>query len=360
MRIAVVSVNGTPLSPTTPAKARKLIQSGGAQARRNKLGIFYLQLTTPTRENIPHETVAGIDPGKLYSGVGVQTPQATLWMGHLVLPFPYVKRRMTSRWHSRQFRRYRKTPQRSMRFRHRTGHQIPPSIRANRDLEWRVIQELAKIYPVTQVVYEVVKARGTKSFSPVMVGQYWQMDRLASCFLLEPRYGWETAQLRFALGLGKTPKKSAPVPASHAVDGVALAASHFLHYVPFTEHNGDHGRRWEGPCQITPAPFAIIQRPQLLRRALHDQNPVRGGARERFGGTTTPWGFRKGDPVEATKAGRIVRGYVSGYTHTPKTRAISVANAQWQRLGQFAVSKVRLLGRSCRLLVTHISRATPS
>lgn len=30
MRIPVVSMQGKPLSPTTPAKARKLIQSGGA------------------------------------------------------------------------------------------------------------------------------------------------------------------------------------------------------------------------------------------------------------------------------------------------------------------------------------------
>lgn len=36
--------------------------------------------------------------------------------------------------------------------------------------------------------------------------------------------------------------------------------------------------------------FAVIQRPQLFRRALHDQDPIRGGRSERFGGTTTPRG----------------------------------------------------------------------
>jgi len=130
-----------------------------------------------------------------------------------------------------------------MRFLHRTGHKIPPSIKANRELEWRVLQELRKICPITHVVYEVVKARGTKSFSPVMVGQQWQMDRLAVLLPLEPRHGWKTAQVRLALGLHKTPKKAERSPASHAVDGVALAASHFSHYVPFTEKNRDQGRR---------------------------------------------------------------------------------------------------------------------
>jgi hypothetical protein len=296
--------------------------------------------------------VVGIDPGKLYSGIGVQTPKATLWMGHLVLPFPLIKKAMKTRRVLRRGRRYRKTPQRPIRFLHRTGHKIPPSIKANRELEWRVLQELRKIYPITHGVYEIVKARGTQSFSPVMVGQQWQMDRLASLLPLEPRRGWETAQLRFALGLEKTTKKSEQSPASHAVDGVALAAGHFLHYGPFHDKNGESGQRWTGMCAVTEAPFAIIQRPQLFRRVLHVQNPAKGGIHKRHGGTTTPWGLRKGDYVEATKADRTIRGYVSGYTQTAKVQAISVANAHWHRLGQFAVSKIRLLARSTRLLVT--------
>ncbi len=211
MRIAVISIHGKPLSPTTPAKARKLIKSGGAVSRRDKLGTFYIQLTTPTGETIPHETVVGIDPGKLYSGVGVQTPRATLWMGHLVLPFSMVKKAMESRRRLRRFRRYRQTRRRPIRFRHRTGHKIPPSIKANRELEWRVLHELARIYPITHVVSEVVKARGAKSFSPVMVGQQYR-------WTVSPKNGlWNpdsagTARLRLALGLQKTPKKPSGPP----------------------------------------------------------------------------------------------------------------------------------------------------
>jgi hypothetical protein len=244
-----------------------------------------------------------------------------------------------------------------VRFLNRTGHKIPPSIQANRALEWRVLQGLRKIYPITHVGYEVVKARGNSSFSPVMVGQPWQMHRLAALLPLESRRGWDQAQWRFTLGLQTPPKKSEPSPASHAVDGVALAASHFLHDVLFAETKGDHGRRWEGACQITEAPFAAIQRLRWFRRALYGQNPVPGGHRERFGGTTTPWGFRQGNDVEAVTAGRIVRGDVSGYTHTDKTRAISVADARRHRIGPFAVSKVRRLARSSRLLVDRMPNA---
>ena len=352
MRIAVGSHAGTPLSPTTPSKARKLIQGGGAIPKRDTLGTFYIQLTTPTAEHIPHDTVVGVDPGKRYSGVAVQTPQATLWMGHLVLPFPGVKHGMKTRTHLRRGRRYRKTPQRPVRFFHRTGHKIPPSIKANRELEWRVRQELRKIYPITHVAYEVVKAHGTKSFSPVMGGQQWQMDRIAEHWPLEPRRGWETAQLRFALGLAKTSQKSEGSPASHAVDGVALASGHFVHYTDYCTPT-EYGKRWEGTCQITDAPFAIIQRPQWFRRVLHVQNPAPGGLRKRKGGTVTPYGVRKGDWAEATKAGKVVRGYISGYT----TGKLSLADAHWHRIGQFVVSQVRLLRRSTRLLIDAVPSA---
>jgi len=40
VRVPVVSVEGKPLMPTTPAKARKMIRDGVAVGRFNKPGIF--------------------------------------------------------------------------------------------------------------------------------------------------------------------------------------------------------------------------------------------------------------------------------------------------------------------------------
>lgn len=358
MRIAVVSFDGTPLSPTTPAKARKLLRSGGAVARRNREDIFYLRLTTPTGTTVPHNTVVGVDPGKNYTGMAVQTPQATLWLGHLILPFPVVRAAMTTRHTLRHGRRYRHTPSRPQRAFHRTKCKIPPSIRGSRDLEWRVLCDLAEIYPITHVIYEEVKARSNKSFAPVMNGQRWQMARIAARWPVTTPRGYDTAFMRKHLGLAKTSRKSETSPASHAVDGVALAATHFLRYMPFYEKSGDHGRHWEGACRITDAPFAVIRRPLWLRRALHTANPQAGRQRPRHGGTTTPWGFRKADYVEATKAGQTVRGWIGGYTNTAKTRKLSVVDARWKRLGQYTVSKVRLLARASRIVVAGIPTIT--
>jgi hypothetical protein len=43
-RVPVISSGGKPLMPTTPARARKWIKAGEAVGKRNKLGIFYVQL----------------------------------------------------------------------------------------------------------------------------------------------------------------------------------------------------------------------------------------------------------------------------------------------------------------------------
>jgi len=57
-----------------------------------------------------------------------------------------------------------------------------------------------------------------------------------------------------------------------------------------------------------------------------------GGRRQRHSGTT-PWGFRKGDRVEFTKAGYTIRGGIFGYTDTETPHVLSVADAHWQRIG---------------------------
>ncbi|TMC21759.1 MAG: hypothetical protein E6J36_11255, partial [Chloroflexi bacterium] len=44
MRVPVVDSRGVPLMPCTPAKARHLFKGGLARPKRNKLGLFYVQL----------------------------------------------------------------------------------------------------------------------------------------------------------------------------------------------------------------------------------------------------------------------------------------------------------------------------
>jgi hypothetical protein len=81
--------------------------------------------------------------------------------------------------------------------------------------------------------------------------------------------------------------------------------------------------------------------------------PAKGGVRRKYGGTTTRHGVRKGDIVRAEMAGRVCIGWVSGDTQ----KQVSVSDANWKRLGQFAASKVQLLARANGLVVSRQSIA---
>ena len=80
--------------PTKPSKARKLVRDGKAIGRWDKLNQYYIQLTfTPSGEDT-QPISCGIDPGKHYGSVGIQSSKFTLFTSHIFLPFETVKKRM--------------------------------------------------------------------------------------------------------------------------------------------------------------------------------------------------------------------------------------------------------------------------
>lgn len=363
MRIPVVSAENQPLMPTTPARARKWIASGKAVKRWSDCGQFYVQLTVEPSGRATQDIVIGIDPGKKYSGIGVQSAKFTLYTAHLVLPFPTVRDRMDNRRLMRRGRRGRRINRqiafnqrahRQKRFSNRRQGKLAPSIRANRQLELRIVSELCNLYPVTEIRYEYIKAdvdltsgrkkaRSGVGFSPVMVGQRWMLKELEQFAPVVKIEGYQTASTRKHLGLAKNKvDKSKAEFNTHAVDGVALATSHFVQYRQ-DRKVGEDGADWFGSVSITPAPFYAIRRPPYSRRQLHLMVPAKGGIRRKYGGSTTRHGFRKGDLVNSPKG----IGYVSGDTE----KQVSVSDCNWKRLGQIAASKITLVRRSNGLVI---------
>ena len=392
-RVPVISPNGKPLMPAKPSRVRRWLKAGKARVYRNDLNTFAIQLLEePSGEEVQPISV-GIDPGKHFSGVGVQSSKFTLWTAHLILPFETVKKRMEQRRLMRRNRRgrrinrklpYHQRAHRQKRFNNRRGNKLPPSIRANRQLELRVVKELMELYPISQIVYEIVKAdvdktkrksaKSGRGFSPVMAGQNYQLKWLSELAPTVTRFGWQTANLRNVLRLEKQKhSKGDLIPATHAVDGVALAAHAFTEY-----QTGYHYGHWVGKVTITNAPFTVswrsrswgeprgfqgadtgsahspsprprctaIRRPPISRRQLHLMVQALGGVRRKYGGTTTRHHVRKGDFVKAVKAGETYYGWVSGDT----AKQISVSSFCWKRLGQFTASKVVLLARATGLI----------
>ncbi|MCM1981251.1 RRXRR domain-containing protein [Lyngbya confervoides] len=363
-RVPVLAPDGRPLMPTKYRRASQWVQHGKATWMSTDLNVYAVQLMGEPSGRKTQRISLGVDPGKRFTGIGLVSSKATLLKRHIALPFERVKARKETQKILRRARRGRRINRnlpfserahRQKRFSNRRGKKLPPSIRANKELEKRLIVEIFRLFPVTCVVWELVRAdvdltsgrkgaRSGKGFSPVMVGQRQMLTWLRSFTTVYEMQGWQTKSTREYLGLAKSPDKKAQTPESHANDGLALAAAYFVRYVPTGT-----GRDWVGEIRLTSAPFRVVSRPQLYRRQLHFENPCKGGSRKRKGGTVTPWGFRSGDYVQSEKSGQLYRGWIGGYSE--KNRVLSIYNHNWRRVGQFRVSKVSLIKRSNGLCV---------
>ncbi len=374
-RIPVVSPDGKPLMPTTPARCRKWIQSGKAVGKRNKIGVFYVQLLREPSGTATQEIVAGTDRGKAFTGLAFQSKLATIAIFHACLPGFYkskkkskdrqsVTGKMDKRAELRRTRRSqridRKKPfklrnHRQKRFSNRRGNKVPPSVKANREMELRILSEMSKILPISEIRDEACGGDSKKNgrgISPITVGQEWFRSEASKIAPVVEVDSLDTQKYRNQLGLVKDKKdKSKQTPETHANDAIALASSAFMEYNEFHTAN-THGHHWVGECIVTDAPFFVITRPKLFRRKLHQENYSKGGVLKRQGGTITPFGFRSGDYVETNFKGKLIRGWIGGFTDTAKTKNVSIYDHDWSRVGQFNPKNVRLLQRSSKLCVS--------
>ncbi|MBU7585085.1 MAG: RRXRR domain-containing protein [Nostoc sp. TH1S01] len=373
-RVPVLSLNGNPLMPTTPARVKKWIKAGKAVGKRNKVGVFYVQLLCEPSGYETQEIVVGTDRGKAFTGIAFQTKLATIALFHACLPGFYkskkiskdrqsVTGKMAKRAELRHIRRgqriNRKVPfnlrnHRQKRFSNRRQNKLPPSVRANREMELRILTEMSKILPLTEIRDESCGGNYKKNgfgISPVTVGQEWFRLQASKIAVVVEIDSLDTGKYRDHLGLVKNKKdKSEQSAETHANDAIALASTAFIEYKKFHTASS-HGHHWIGECKVTKAPFIVVTRPKLFRRKLHQENYLKGGVLKRQGGTITPFCFRSGDYVQIQKKGEVIRGWVGGFTNSGKTKNISVYDHNWLRTGQFNPHSVKLIQRSSRLCV---------
>ena len=77
MRVPVIDKDGKPLMPTKPSRARRMVRDGKAVGKFNKLGIYYIQLIDEPSDRETQTISCGLDPGKYYSGIGLQSSKLT-------------------------------------------------------------------------------------------------------------------------------------------------------------------------------------------------------------------------------------------------------------------------------------------
>jgi hypothetical protein len=305
MRIPVVDTRGIALMPCTPAKARDLLKHGQARPKRNKLGLFYVQLCYEQEpDNQP--LVVGIDPGSKFEGFSVVGRTDTVT--NLMVEAPdHVKGAVETRRTMRRARRFRKW-RRPKRFDNRLNRKsrMPPSTRSRWEAKARVVSRLLTILPLSDVVVEDVQAatrlgKGGKwnaAFSPVQVGKEHLYRLLNGMGLtVHLREGWQTKVLREQFGLKKTRSKSKQSFDSHAVDGWVLAAS------------------VSGATKPTCTRLWYLVPAVLHRRQLHLLQATKGGERKPYGGTRS-LGLKRGTLVRHPTYGRCTVGGFDRKRHT--------------------------------------------
>ena len=315
--------------PCTPAKARHLLKGGCARPKRNKLGLFYIQLMyqqDPDNQLL----VAGVDPGSTFEGFSVVGTKDTVL--NLMTEAPtHVKEAVAVRRTMRRARRHRKW-RRPKRFNNRLNRKkrIPPSTRSRWEAKTRVIAQFLRILPLSDVVVEDVQAvtrpgtggKWNTSFSPVQVGKEHLYRLLREMGLvLHTRQGWQTKALRERYGLVKAKSKSRRSFESHCVDSWALAASVSGAEKPTCT------RLW----YLVPA--------RLHRRQLHRLQASKGGVRKPYGGTRT-LGLKRGTLVMHPKYGLCCIG---GFDRKKQTISLHAYRTN-KRLTQGAQVK------ECRIL----------
>lgn len=313
MRVPVVDSAGRPLMPCTPPKARHLLKSGDARPKRNKLGVFYIQLVYEVPEPNNHPLVVGVDPGSTYEGYSIVGTKDTVLNIMAAAP-THVKKAVETRRTMRWARRHRKCWRRPVR-ENRLCHEqsLPPSTRSRWEAKDRIVRQLCKILPLTDVVVEDVKAqiRGkgqwANSFSPIQMGKQHLYYLLQAMGLhLHLREGIDTKDLRQQFGLTKTRQKDKRVFNSHCVDAWVMAAS------------------VSGAARPTEKRLWYVTTIRLHRRQLHRLQPESGGVRKPYGGTMS-LGIKRGSLVRHPKyrlcsVGGNLKGRVSLHKYVGNKR----------------------------------------
>ncbi len=291
MYVPVKSKDGKQLMPTHPNKAGVLIKKGLATPYWSN-GIFCIRLNYETTE-YTQDIVVGVDPGSKKEGFTVKS-EAHTYLNVQADAHNKVSKKVAKRKELRRSRRSRKCPNRKNRTnRLANKERIPAGTRARWDWKLRILDWLSKLYPVTHVCVEDIKARTKQyqkkwntSFSPLQVGKDWFYSEVKKCWELLTLPGYKTKEIRDRLGLKKSTKKLAETFDAHCVDSWCLA----YHTV-----GGDTIVDNTSIFCIAPIPIA--------RRNLHREVPKKGGMRSRYGGTILKNGLVKNTLVKHAKYG---------------------------------------------------------
>jgi len=175
LRVPVLNMRGEPLMPTTPRKARKLLEQGKAKVVSR--APFVIRLLYSTGE-AKQEIVLGIDAGYAHIGYSATTTNRELIAGELKLR-SNIKKLLQMRSAYRRGRRNQKW-YRESRFdnRGRRDGWLAPSLEHKLQTHIRLIDRLERILPITKTIVEVASFDTQKMQKPDITGIEYQQGKL--------------------------------------------------------------------------------------------------------------------------------------------------------------------------------------
>jgi len=170
-RVFVINIEGTPLMPTKPARARRMLDAD--KARVIKRTPFTIQLLVEC-ENHVQKIALGIDTGHGTIGFSAISETRELLSGTVVLDGK-TKERLDEK---RMYRRGRRNKlwYRQPRFLNRKKNEgwLPPSIERRYQAHLSLIKKIKALLPVSKVVIEVAKFDIQKLENPDIEGIGYQ------------------------------------------------------------------------------------------------------------------------------------------------------------------------------------------
>ena len=294
MFIPVVDKDNQPLMPTKPSRARRWIQSGKATSFW-KNGIFCVRLNVEPSDTDLQDIVVGVDPGSKKEGFTIKS-EAHTYLNVQADAHNKVGRKLEKRREARRSRRSRKCPNRKNRMNRLANRKrIPAGTRARWDWKLRILDWLAKMYPISHVCVEDIKAKTiqharkwNQSFSPLEVGKQWFYAEIGKRWCLLTLQGFETKEIRDRLGLKKSKAKFSETFDAHCVDSWCLA----YHGVGGADKPDNTNMFFVSPILIK-------------RRELHRRQESKGRKRHKQGGTVLGNGFVKNTIIKHQKWGLV-------------------------------------------------------
>lgn len=176
--VYVLNIDGKPLMPCKPAKARKLLRDHRARIVQHTP--FTIQLFFPCENQVQPITL-GVDAGSKTIGLSATTEEDELFSSEVELRSDITDKLAARRQYRRSRRnrlRYRK-PRFENRVRSKNKGWLAPSVEHKIGTHLRAIDDVHKILPITNIIVEVASFDIQKIKNPAIEGvEYQQGDQL--------------------------------------------------------------------------------------------------------------------------------------------------------------------------------------